>query len=157
MNTIRFAAGTVLLSAFAAGISAHEPVAPAARGYPGFSPHRPSGVVHRAGRRGDFEYVPYGSFVGEGVPLYPRVRVKDCDDIAPGAVPVVIAIRDPNICRKACRCCPPACVFVQVYAPSCPPRKVDVSDHGNEIDLDYGDYEIEIKSRGGVVTVDYDD
>jgi hypothetical protein len=140
MSAIRWALAIILLSAVAAGLLAREPA-------------RFLGPAHGPAHA----YPPYGSFVSGEVPLYPRVRAKDCDDIAPGAVPVVIAIRDPNICRKPCRCCPPTCVFVQVFVPACPPRKVEVDDHGAKLDLDYGEYEIEIESRKGVITVEYDD
>jgi hypothetical protein len=103
------------------------------------------------------ERVPYGSFIEGAVPLYSRVRVKDCDDIAPGAVPMIVAVRDPNLCRKPCKCCPERSVFVQVLVPPCPLRKVDVGSRGTVVELNYGKYEVNIISRKGVVTVEYDD
>jgi hypothetical protein len=101
--------------------------------------------------------VPYSSLDENGVALYPHVRVKDCRNIAPGAVPIIVSVKDPNTCRKACRCCPPQYVLVQVFVPPCPLRKRDVGDRGAKLELDYGKYEIDIKSRDGVITVDYDD
>jgi hypothetical protein len=95
----------------------------------------------------------YGSIVSEPVSLYPHVRVKDGDDVAPGAVPIVVAVRDPNTCRKE----PAGLVFVQVCVPTCPLCKVRVNRWGTEVKLDYGKYEVEIRSRNGLVTIDYDD
>ena len=99
---------------------------------------------------------PYGSVVSGPVGLYPRVKLEDCHKIAPGAVPVIVAVKDPNICRKHCRCCLPQCVYVQVFVPPCPLLRVKVNKHGDEIELDYGKYEVDIDSENGVVEIDYD-
>src|SRR5687767_3357870 len=63
----------------------------------------------------------YGSIVSEPVVLYPHVRVKDADDMAPGAMPVAVAVRDPN-CGKG----PAGLVFIKVCVPIGPPCKVRV-------------------------------
>jgi len=93
----------------------------------------------------------YGSIVSDSVSLYPYVRVKDADDMCPDGVSVVIAVRDPN-CRRG----ETGFVFVKVCVPPCNGR-VRVNKWGTEVELDYGEYEVEIKSRNGLVTVDYDD
>jgi hypothetical protein len=48
-------------------------------------------------------------------------------------------------------------VFVQVCVPlrGCP--KVKCSKDGRKVELDYGEYEIEIESEDGKVEVEYDD
>ncbi len=93
-----------------------------------------------------------GSIVSEGVAAYPHVRVGDPHKVAPGAVPVFVAVRDPNTCRKG----PAGLVFVPVCLPPCPPCKVSVNRLGNKVELDYGKYEVDLISRNGVVIVDYD-
>ena len=88
--------------------------------------------------------------------MFTRVRVKDRKNIHPYARPVVIAVRNPNACKHTCSCCTEP-VYIEVLAPPCPLEDVDVSRDGTRIELDYGDYEVDITSRKGVVTVDYDD
>jgi len=107
------------------------------------SPVYPGSVVH-----------PYciGEIVACPVPLETCVRVKDECNIAPHAVPVVIAVRDPHVCEHE----PPAVVFVQVYVPPCPPHSVTVSPCQTRVSLCYGEYEVDIRSRDGFVVVDYD-
>ena len=85
------------------------------------------------------------------MPLYPRVKVDDADDIAPGAVPIVVAVRNPQP-RFG-----PHCVFVRVFAPACPPRRVKVNGSGHKVHLDYGKYEIEIEADDGRIEIEYDD
>jgi hypothetical protein len=98
------------------------------------------------------EGLSYGSVVSEGVAAYPHVRVGDPHKVAPGAVPVLVAVRDPNACRKG----PAGMVFVQVCLPPCPPCKVSVNKLGTKVELDYGKYEVDLISRNGVVIIDYD-
>jgi hypothetical protein len=95
----------------------------------------------------------YGSVVRQQVALYPHVRVKDADDVAPGALPIVVAVRDPNCAHPKAA----GVVFVKVCVPIGAPCKVRVNKRGTELELDYGEYEIEIRSERGVVTIDYDD
>jgi hypothetical protein len=99
----------------------------------------------------------YGEFIDCPVPLFTRVRVKDRDNIHPRAVDLVIAVKDPNSCHHVCTCCEKRSVFVPICVPPCPPRSIEVSRDGSRIELDYGDYEVDIRSRHGVITVDYDD
>jgi hypothetical protein len=81
--------------------------------------------------------------------LYTNVRVKDRRNIAPCAVPTIVQVPDP--------CDPCCCVNVEICAPACPPVCVKTSKCGTKVKYDYGDYEVEITSRRGRVTVDYDD
>lgn len=91
-----------------------------------------------------------------GAPLYHCVKYKDLDNIAPCAVPTVVQVKDPCACVDPC--CPAPCVSVEICAPPCPcgPRVTQNRD-GSRVKYDYGKYQVEITSRNGVVTVDYDD
>jgi hypothetical protein len=94
-----------------------------------------------------------GQFVNCQVPLATCVRVKDECRIAPNAVPVVIAVRDPNSCaHDDCE----RLVFVQIFVPPCPLLNLRVSRGGTRISLDYGQYEVGLKSVNGLVVIDYD-
>lgn len=81
--------------------------------------------------------------------LFPHVCYKDLDNVPRCAVPMVVAVAHP--CHKC------GCVFVKVCVPPHCVPKVKCKDGGHEVEYDYGDFEVEIKSRDGVVTVDYDD
>lgn len=98
-----------------------------------------------------------GCEVAGSAPLCGHVRVKDPRNIAPHAVRRMIAVRDPHGCDHLCDCCPRQCVFVEVCMPPCECHDVKVSRDGRRIEYDFGDYEIEVTSRNGLVTVDYDD
>lgn len=89
------------------------------------------------------------------VELYPCVKYEDCDNAHPCGVTRIVKIVDP--CWDRCDCCEPPCVYVAICVPPCGCPKVDVDDHGRKITYDYGKYEIEIKSKKGVIRVDYDD
>lgn len=101
----------------------------------------------------DFDF---GDIVTCRVPMFTRVKVKDRDNIHPHARHVTVAVKNPNACRHSCSCCTEP-VYIDICVPPCPLRDVDVSRDGSRIELDYGDYEVDITSRNGVVTVDYDD
>lgn len=92
-----------------------------------------------------------GQFVNFEAPLYPAVRVKEGHKAPRFAVHKIVAVRSPDPFRF------PGCVYVQVCVPPRPCHKVEVDDGGAKIKLDYDDYEVEIKSEKGVVTVEYDD
>ena len=94
-----------------------------------------------------------GQFVNCQVPLATCVRVEDQCNIAPNAVPVVIAVRDPNSCVHDIY---ERLVFVQIFVPPCPLRNLQVSPCRTRMSLDYGKYEVDIKSVNGLVVVDYD-
>lgn len=93
--------------------------------------------------------------VGPGVPtsgpieLFACVKVEDRDNIHPCAVPMIVAVADP--CNPCC------CRYVQICVPPCDCPKVETSHHGTKVEYDYGEYEVEIKSKKDYVVVNYDD
>lgn len=104
---------------------------------------------------------------GEGFPLYPKVEYDDIDEIHPLAQPMVVQVLDPcsdkarggplrRLIRRHHDDCDPQFVYVEICAPpGCP--KVRVSRGGTKVTYHYGDYKIEIKSKNGIVYVEYDD
>lgn len=85
----------------------------------------------------------------EPVVLYPHVRIKDPHKIHPLAVPTIVEVPDPN--DRHCTVC------IEICAPPC--ECVKVKRHGllkRKMEFDYGKYEIDVTSRKGVVTIDYD-
>ncbi len=92
-----------------------------------------------------------------GLALYPRVKYHDKRHIAPCAVPMVIAVRDPCAKRDPCATCgPPPCVLVEICVPpGCSP-KVCTKHDGAKVRYDYGRYAVNITSKHGVIWVDYD-
>ena len=98
-----------------------------------------------------------GEIVNSDVPLAPRVRIRDTHEIAPGALPIVVAIRDPNLAECGSPGCIERLVYIQVFAPPVPAQEITVSPCRTRIVLDYGDWEIKIRSRNGVIEVEYDD
>ena len=94
-----------------------------------------------------------GQFIDCRVPLATCVHVEDECNIAPNAVPVVIAVRDPNMCVHETV---ERLVYVQIFVPQCPLRDLQVSPCRTRVSLDYGKYEVDIRSGNGVIVVDYD-
>jgi hypothetical protein len=94
-----------------------------------------------------------GQFVNCPVPLATCVRVEDECNIAPNAVPVIIAVRDPHACVHDVG---ERLVFVQIFVPPCRLRNLQMSPCGTRISLDYGRHDVEIRSGNGLVLVDYD-
>ncbi len=92
-----------------------------------------------------------GQFVEQAVPLYPYVRVKDAGKVPGLAVPKILAVASPDPFRF------PGLVYVQVSVPPCPCRGVKIKDRGAKTVLNYGDFEVEVTSSQGLVTIDYDD
>jgi hypothetical protein len=96
------------------------------------------------------------------VTLFQNVRYKDLRNIAPCAVPQIVMVKDP--CPPACDSCNPCatppvqCVAVQICVPPCStcPPKVTCKRCGEYVKYDFGKYRVEIRSRKGCVTVDYD-
>src|SRR5258708_35057822 len=93
------------------------------------------------------------------IPLYHCVKYKDQRKIAPCAVPMIVMVKDP--CAKCDRCNPcaaPQCVAVQICVPPCStcPPKVCCKRGGEYVSYDFGKYRVEIRSKNGVVKVDYD-
>jgi len=99
--------------------------------------------------------VPFqlGQFIDCQVPLATCVQVQDECNIAPNAVPVIIAVRDPNMCAHDIM---ERLVYVQIFVPQCPLCDLQVSPCRTRVSLDYGRYEVDIKSGNGVIVVDYD-
>ena len=94
-----------------------------------------------------------GHFTNCQVPLATCIRVEDECNIAPNAVPMVIAVRDPNMCVHETQ---ERLVYVQIFVPPCPLRDLRVSPCRCRISLDYGQYEVDIKSANGLIVIDYD-
>lgn len=99
-----------------------------------------------------------GAIVGPGVPtseaieLFACVKIEDEDNIHPCAVPMIVAIADP--CNECC------CRYVMICVPPsdcCDCPEIETSRSGKKIEYDYGEYEIEIKSKDDYVVVNYDD
>ena len=114
------------------------------------------------------KHLKIGTIVSGDVPLYSRVRIEDRRDIHPRAVPYIIAVMDPhegpwhphNKIRKYLRGGTPddppiPVVFVQVLLP--PEAIASMRVKREEIDFEWGRYEVNIDSEDGVVTIDYDD
>jgi hypothetical protein len=94
-----------------------------------------------------------GEIVDCQVPLATCVRVEDECNIAPNAVPVVVAVRDPKMCVHDVV---ERVVFVQVFVPPCPPRCIHISPCHTRVTMDFGMYEVDIKSKDGMIVIDYD-
>jgi hypothetical protein len=94
-----------------------------------------------------------GEIVDCRVPLATCVRVEDECNIAPNAVPVIVAVRDPGMCEHDVV---ERIVFVQVCVPPCPPRCIHISPCHTRVTMDFGTYEVDIKSKNGMIVVDYD-
>lgn len=96
-----------------------------------------------------------GEVVTCPVRLERHVIVRNACDIAPRAVPTVVAIRDPHLPAFGTPRCVESLVYVQVMAPNRAPRRVNVSPCQTKVCLDYGRYEIHLESCHDVVTVTY--
>jgi hypothetical protein len=93
------------------------------------------------------------------IPLFQCVKYKDQRKIAPCAVPMIVMVKDPCAKCDPCNpCAPAACVAVQICVPPCStcPPKVCCKRGGEYVSYDFGKYRVEIRSRNGVVKVDYD-
>ena len=100
--------------------------------------------------------VPSDGF--QTVELYHRVKIEDRDNIHPCAVKKIVAVKDPCAKEEICGSCTPPCVYVMICVPPGEKFKYEVKrkDH-SKVEYDYGDYEVEITSKDGVIEVDYDD
>jgi len=94
-----------------------------------------------------------GQFIDCRVPLATCVEVVDECRIAPNAVPVIIAVRDPHMCVHEVL---ERLVYVQIFVPPCRLRDMCISPCRTHISLDYGCHEVDIKSGNGLVVIDYD-
>lgn len=84
------------------------------------------------------------------IALFPCVKVEDTDNIHPCAVPIIVSVADP--CNPCC-----GCRYVQICVPPdcCP--EIKTSRNGRKVEYDYGEYEVDIKSKKDVVVINYDD
>lgn len=106
------------------------------------------------------QIIPDGAPMTEAAPiaLFDCVKYKDLHNVHPCAVTKIVAVKDPRACCDPCSCCEPGCVYIQICVPPCGSCKFEVKrrDH-SKVEWDYGDYEVEVTSKNGVVYVDYDD
>lgn len=121
---------------------------------PGVPPAPGSGVAPPHG-------VPMegGPISGPPVEMFPHVKYKDRDEMAPCAVPMVVQVPDPcSRCRRQCGCCEPCMVNIMICAPQhcCPPR-VKIKRRGREYVFHFGDYHVDVRVKKGYIEVDYQD
>ncbi|MCH2200438.1 MAG: hypothetical protein MK102_00600 [Fuerstiella sp.] len=98
-----------------------------------------------------------GEIVTCGVVPESHVRIRNADEIAPGAHPVIIAVRNPHLPALGTLGCAEQLAYVEIFAPQVPLQEISVSSCRTRIELDYGDWEIKIRSCDGVIEVEYDD
>ena len=96
-----------------------------------------------------------GDIITCPVPLATCVRVEDAHRIAPNAVPVIVAVRDPHLPPHHTGC-QEQLVYVEVFVPPCPLRRLTVSPCRTRIKMDFGHHEVDLCSRNGLIVVDYD-
>ncbi|HLJ09891.1 MAG TPA: hypothetical protein VKU82_01820 [Planctomycetaceae bacterium] len=93
------------------------------------------------------------------IPLFHCVKYKDERKIAPCAIPQIVMVKDPCATCDPCNpCAAPQCVAVQICVPACSPcpPKITCKRGGEYVKYDFGKYRVEIRSKKGVVKVDYD-
>ncbi len=88
--------------------------------------------------------------------LFRKVKYKDRRHIAPGAVPMYVAVRDPCERHERGLCGPPKCVLVEICVPPYGMPKITSRHDGTRVRYDYGEYAVNITSKHGVVVVNYD-
>ena len=93
------------------------------------------------------------------VDLYKCVKYRHLDDVACGAKPMVVEVRDPCWRPDPCNpCCKPACVKVQICVPDqCCPPTIRRSKDGKHVHYDFGKYDVCIRTRTDHVEVSYQD
>ena len=125
--------------------------------------YNPRPVIHQplllAPAPSSIGFLPHelGEIVTCDVPLEPHVRIRNGHEIAPHAQPVIMAVRNPHLAAWGSPGCIEGVTYVQIFVPTVPLQHVTVSRCRTRIDLDYGDWEIKIRSRDGIVEVEYDD
>lgn len=126
---------------------------PDGRSQPLIVPPAPSAPVYPGGLP-----IPHqlGEIVTCPVRLETCVRIEDAHKIAPNAVPVVVAVRDPHLPPHHTGCAT-GIVYVEVCVPPCPMRSLKISPCRTRIRMDFGDYEVDIRSTRDQIVVDYDD
>lgn len=94
-----------------------------------------------------------GEIVRCRVPLATCVRVRGADHICGHFVPAIVAVRDPALCEHDVD----RLVYIQIMVPPTPPRKIEVSRCHTRVELCYGELDVEIVSKNGLISVEYDD
>jgi hypothetical protein len=89
-------------------------------------------------------------------PLFRKVKYIDRRHIAPGAVHMYVAVRDPRERHERGLSGPPKCVLVEICVPPYGMPKITSRHDGTRVRYDYGQYAVNITSRHGVVVVNYD-
>lgn len=94
----------------------------------------------------------------EAAPLFTNVKIRDPRRIACNSVPMVVTVKDPCACKDVCNTCGPKCVNVLVCVPGCTecPPKVTCKRDGAYVRYDFGKYRVEVRSKKGIVEIDYD-
>lgn len=93
-----------------------------------------------------------GDIVTGRVPLSPCVRIRNERCIAPDAIPVAMAVRDPHYCHAGDH---EELVFVEVMLPQCELERVSISSNRTRVRLDYEHYSVTLQSFNDVVTITY--
>jgi hypothetical protein len=96
-----------------------------------------------------------GQIVDCPVPLATCVRIEDACNIAPNAVPVTVAVRNPDL-PPYHEGCVDSLIYVEVCVPPCPMQQLVISPCRTRIKMDFGSHQVELKSRNGMVIIDYD-
>jgi len=98
------------------------------------------------------------------VGLYPCVRYKDTDEIAPDAVPMIIMVPNPGSVPSwrtpyAGRYQPPTMVLVKIMVPRGGACRARVGHHlfwNRRMRFDFGEYRVDVRLKSnGWVEVDY--
>jgi hypothetical protein len=87
--------------------------------------------------------------------LFPKVKYIDRRHIAPCAVPMIVAVRDPSDRHNRC-CGPPQSVLVQILVPPNGMPRITGRPDGTKVRYDYGQFAVNLTSRHGFVVVNYD-
>ena len=125
---------------------------PSVPNYPGAQPFPPVAPAPATIGQYPIDQCPIGQFVHCQVPLATCVRIRNARRIAPNAVPMIIAVRDPNMCVHDVE---ERVVFVEVCVPPCPLLDLRVSNCHTRVTLDYGHHSVDIRSVRGMIVVDY--
>ncbi len=80
--------------------------------------------------------------------MYHNVKYRQSRKAHPCAVPMYVAVADP--CNPCCQVC------VEICVPPCSVAEIRCKRCGDAVVYDFGKYEVEIKSRGDLLIVDYD-
>ena len=90
-------------------------------------------------------------------PLFTNVKYVDKREMHPCAVPKIIMVNDPCVCKDKCNscCAPPQCVYIQICVPPCGCEHVKCKRDGDRVRYDYGKYAVDVRVKKGFIVVDY--